>query len=82
MRDVLFRCTHLGKVVLGDDVVQLGITDKSQKLLSKAVNVSLLLPGNLINMGKIFGSIEAYTKFNADLLCPISGKIIIIMRIC
>ncbi len=73
--DRLYSDTHIWVKNLGDNVVQIGVTDKFQKLMGNSIECSLSLPGTIINIGESFGAVGA-RKFNADLISPVSGKVI------
>jgi glycine cleavage system H protein len=83
--DRLYSIEHIWVKKFGSDVVQIGVTDKFQKLLgySNIGNVSKTgitkcsLPsvGTIISVGDNFGSIES-NKANATLISPVSGEVI------
>ncbi len=53
----------------------IGITDFAQKELGDIVYVELETEGDTLNMGDVFGTIEA-VKTVSDLFMPVSGKVI------
>jgi glycine cleavage system H protein len=83
--DRLYSIEHIWIKKLGSDVVQIGVTDKFQKLLgyssignaSKTGITKCLLPsaGTIISVRDSFGSIES-NKANATLISPVSGEVI------
>ena len=62
-------------VKLDDDIAYVGITDFAQGELGDIVYVELETLNDNIEMGEVFGTVEA-VKTVSDLFMPISGEII------
>tara|TARA_B100001113_G_scaffold349321_1_gene344537 strand:- start:273 stop:647 length:375 start_codon:yes stop_codon:yes gene_type:complete len=62
-------------VKLNDDIAYVGITDFAQGELGDIVYVELETLNDNIEMGEVFGTVEA-VKTVSDLFMPISGEII------
>ena len=60
---------------VGDDWVEIGVTDYAQDALGEIVFVELPGEGDDITIGDSFGGIES-TKSVSDLYAPISGEIL------
>jgi glycine cleavage system H protein len=73
--DRLYSIEHIWVKNLGSDIVQIGITDKFQLLLSNIGKIMLNPPGKTLKAGESFGSVEAI-KMNTDLISPVSGNVI------
>jgi glycine cleavage system H protein len=73
--DRLYSLDNVWVRNMGNNVVQLGISDPFQALADK-VNVCSLLPaGTTLQIAQAFGAIEA-DKLSLDLISPVSGKIV------
>ncbi len=66
---------HMWVKTLTDKTVVVGITATMVEILGEPYNISLLPSGTEIYSNGAFGSMEGY-KMNADLITPVSGKII------
>jgi glycine cleavage system H protein len=71
--DRLYSIEHIWVKTIAKNTVQIGITDKLQKVVGNA-GATLLPVGTIIHAGDIFGSLEAW-KINMDLISPVSGEI-------
>ncbi len=58
-----------------DNVAYVGITDFAQGELGDIVYVEVETEGETIEMGEVFGTVEA-VKTTADLFMPVSGEIL------
>ena len=73
--DRLYSLDNVWVRNMGNNVVQLGISDPFQALADK-VNVCSLLPaGTTLQIAQAFGAIAA-DKLSLDLISPVSGKIV------
>lgn len=73
--DRLYSIDHAWVKSLGNNVVQIGMSDPFQ-VLADRVNTCWLSPeGTVLSADTPFGSIEA-DKLNVDLISPVSGKVI------
>lgn len=59
----------------GDDIAYIGITEFAQGELGDIVYVEVETEGETIEMGEVFGTVEA-VKTTADLFMPVSGEIL------
>ncbi len=59
----------------GDDKVRIGISDYAQDQLGDIVFVELPQPGDTLNKGEEFGTVES-VKAVSELYMPISGEIL------
>jgi glycine cleavage system H protein len=83
--DRLYSIEHIWVKILGNNLVQIGVTDKLQKLLgvittgdinkSGITKCSLSSVGTIINGGENFGIIES-NKTGITLISPVSGEIL------
>ena len=62
-------------VAVEDGVGTIGITDHAQQELGDVVYVELPKPGDRIEQGKTFGSVES-VKAVSDIFAPVSGEVI------
>ena len=61
-------------VLLKDDMAIVGVTDYAQGELGDVVYVDVDTIGQILNVGDVFGSVEA-VKTVSDLFMPISGTV-------
>jgi glycine cleavage system H protein len=73
--DYLYSIEHIWVKVLLNNVVQIGVTDKFQKLLGIPDRCLLSPKGTIVNIGDSFGSLGGY-KTTAELISPVSGEIL------
>ncbi len=74
--DLLYTAEHEYVRRTGDDpVVQIGITDYAQGELGDIVFINLPKPGDAVERGATFGTIEA-VKAVSDLYAPLSGEVV------
>jgi glycine cleavage system H protein len=72
--DRLYSTEHIWVKKLGNNVVQIGVTDKMQKLVGDLGGCTLSPAGTFINIGDSFGTIGG-GKTNLELISPVSGEI-------
>ena len=71
---LLYTSEHEWLRLEGDEGV-VGVTDYAQVELGDIVFVELPESGNLVEQGKVFGTVEA-VKTVADLYAPVSGEVV------
>ena len=72
--DLLYTKEHEWIRISGDSGV-VGITDHAQKELGEVVFVELPKPGDKVDAGQRFGSVES-VKAVSDLFTPVSGEVL------
>jgi glycine cleavage system H protein len=75
--DRLYSDDSIWVVKLSNDTVQIGMSDTLQATVSVVINCWLTPPGTVLRAEDAFGYVEA-EKLNADLLSPVSGKVLTI----
>jgi glycine cleavage system H protein len=73
--DRLYSIEHIWVKKLGNDTVQIGITDKFQLLIGLINTCWVSAPGAILRAGESFGDIEG-NKMNADIIGPVSGQVL------
>jgi len=74
VREGLYYSENHVWVNVEDNRARVGLTDYAQKNLKQVINVSLLDPGSVVNVGEPFGSAESL-KAAIDLPSPLTGVI-------
>jgi len=72
--DLKYSKTHEW-VRVEDDTATIGITDYAQNELGDIVNIELPEPGDTLQAGQRFGSIDS-VKAVSDLISPVSGEVL------
>jgi glycine cleavage system H protein len=73
--DRLYSLDNIWVKSLGNNIVQIGITDTFQVLLGLVDTCWIYQPGATLKISESFGSIEGY-KMSVDLVSPVSGKVL------
>ncbi len=72
--DLRFAATHEWAKAVGDDVIEVGISDFAQDSLGDVVYVELPEPGTAVEAGSECAAVES-VKAASDIYAPVSGEI-------
>jgi glycine cleavage system H protein len=72
--DLRYAATHEWAKAVGDDVIEVGISDFAQEALGDVVYVELPEPGTPVEAGTECAAVES-VKAASDIYAPVSGEI-------
>ncbi len=72
--DRLYSIEHIWVKDLGDNTVQIGITEKYLALVGEVILCYIPDTGTMLSAGSDFGTLQGL-KLTADLISPVSGEI-------